>query len=158
MGSFYVGWQPLRAWPTQASNYRCPLVRACNFTVHSIDFPITLVELLIWRFSLTTSAFEWVPFTLVNNHWEHLSTYEACNLTVHSNAGLPFHVNWAFNMTALIGAIKWFLFFCYRLFIQKKKKHISIKYQKRSAFFLLLFIIAVINCSPEETPVVVPLS
>lgn len=121
MGSFYVGWQPLRAWRTQASNYRCPLVRACNFTVHSIDFPITLVELLIWRFSLTTSAFEWVPFTLVNNHWEHLSTCEACNLTVHSNAGLPFHVNWAFNMTALIGAIKWFLFFCYRLFIQKKK-------------------------------------
>jgi len=121
MGSFYVGWQPLRAWPTQASNYRCPLVRACNFTVHSIDFPITLVELLIWRFSLTSSAFEWVPFTLVNNHWEHLSTCEACNLTVHSNAGLPFHVNWAFNMTALIGAIKWFLFFCYRLFIQKKK-------------------------------------
>lgn len=121
MGSFYVGWQPLRAWPTQASNYRCPLVRACNFTVHSIDFPITLVELLIWRFSLTTSAFEWVPFTLVNNHWEHLSTCEACNLTVYSNAGLPFHVNWAFNMTALIGAIKWFLFFCYRLFIQKKK-------------------------------------
>lgn len=120
MGSFYVGWQPLRAWPTQASNYRCPLVRACNFTVHSIDVPITLVELLIWRFSLTTSAFEWVPFTLVNNHWEHLSTCEACNLTVHSNAGLPFHVNWAFNMTALIGAIKWFLFFCYRLFIQKK--------------------------------------
>lgn len=120
MGSFYVGWQPLRAWRTQASNYRCPLVRACNFTVHSIDFPITLVELLIWRFSLTTSAFEWVPFTLVNNHWEHLSTCEACNLTVHSNAGLPFHVNWAFNMTALIGAIKWFLFFCYILFIQKK--------------------------------------
>ena len=120
MGSFYVGWQPLRAWPTQASNYRCPLLRACNFTVHSIDFPITLVELLIWRFSLTTSAFEWVPFTLVNNHWEHLSTCEACNFTVHSNAGLPFHVNWAFNMTALVGAIKWFLFFCYRLFIQKK--------------------------------------